>query len=155
MSLLTSAATNNLAALNIRTLIDFLAVKKFPIDKHHSVRHSAAMLAKELIAASTVPLVLSVLTEGEIYGYALIQRVRELSGGKIEWTEGMLYPVLHWMEKEDLIESEWREAETGRKRKYYRLRKEGKKALQEEKQQWLTVHETLTKLWKQHQPRLT
>lgn len=112
------------------------------------------MLSKELVAASTVPLVLSVLTEGETYGYALIQRVRELSGGKIEWTEGMLYPVLHWMEKEDLIESEWREADTGRKRKYYRLRKQGRKALQEEKQQWLAVHDTLARLWKQ-QPRLT
>jgi PadR family transcriptional regulator PadR len=107
------------------------------------------MLSKELVAASTVPLVLSVLTEGENYGYALIQRVRELSGGKIEWTEGMLYPVLHWMEEQDLIESEWRESETGRKRKYYLLRKDGRKALQEEKQQWMTVHETLTKLWKQ------
>lgn len=112
------------------------------------------MLSKELVAASTVPLVLSVLSEGENYGYALIKRVRELSGGTIEWTEGMLYPVLHWMEKEDLIESEWRESETGRKRKYYRLRKEGRKALHEEKQQWMTVHETLTKLWQQH-PRLT
>jgi DNA-binding PadR family transcriptional regulator len=105
------------------------------------------MLSKELVAASTVPLVLSVLTEGENYGYALIQRVRELSKGKIEWTEGMLYPVLHWMEKRDLIASEWREAETGRKRKYYRLRQEGRKALQSERQQWMTVHETLSKLW--------
>ena len=108
------------------------------------------MLSKELVAASTVPLVLSVLTEGENYGYALIQRVRELSAGKIEWTEGMLYPVLHWMEDEDLIESEWREAETGRKRKYYRLRKEGRKALREEKERWMSVHETLTKLWKSY-----
>jgi len=106
------------------------------------------MLSKELVAASTVPLVLSVLTEGESYGYALIQRVRELSGGKIAWTEGMLYPVLHWMEREKLIESEWREAETGRKRKYYRLRKEGRKALQIEQEQWLTVHTTLNRLWK-------
>lgn len=112
------------------------------------------MLSKELVAASTVPLVLSVLTQGESYGYELIQRVRELSGGRIEWTEGMLYPVLHWMEQEDLIESEWRESETGRKRKYYRLLKQGRKALQDEQQQWLTVHETLTKLWKP-QPRLT
>lgn len=112
------------------------------------------MLTKELVAASTVPLVLSVLTEGENYGYALIQRVRELSDGRIEWTEGMLYPVLHWMQKEAMIESEWREADTGRKRKYYRLRKEGHKALQKEKQQWLTVHETLTKLWNP-KPRLT
>ena len=106
------------------------------------------MLSKELVAASTVPLVLSVLTEGESYGYALIQRVRELSDGRIEWTEGMLYPVLHWMEKERLIESEWREAETGRKRKYYRLRKEGRKELREEKERWMSVHETLVKIWK-------
>lgn len=105
------------------------------------------MIPKELVAASTVPLVLSVLTEGESYGYALIQRVRELSGGKIEWTEGMLYPVLHWMEREDLIESEWREAESGRKRKYYQLRKEGRKALHKEKEQWMTVHTTLQQLW--------
>ena len=124
------------------------------LDKHCIARHSSAMLTKELVAASTVPLVLSVLTRGESYGYELIQRVRELSGGRIEWTDGMLYPVLHWMEDEDLIEAEWREAETGRKRKYYRLRKEGRKALQDEQQQWLTVHETLTKLWKT-QPRLT
>jgi PadR family transcriptional regulator, regulatory protein PadR len=112
------------------------------------------MLSKELVAASTVPLVLSVLTRGESYGYELIQSVRELSGGRIEWTEGMLYPVLHWMEDEGLIESEWRAAETGRKRKYYRLRQEGRKALHDEQKQWLTVHETLTKLWKMH-PRLT
>ena len=97
------------------------------------------MLSKELVAASTVPLVLSILAEGENYGYALIQRVRELSAGNIEWTEGMLYPVLHWMEEQGLIESDWREAETGRKRKYYRLRKEGRKALQTERRQWLTV----------------
>lgn len=106
------------------------------------------MLSKELVAASTVPLVLSVLTQGESYGYGLIQRVRELSDGRIEWTEGMLYPVLHWMENEGLIESAWREAETGRKRKYYRLRKEGRKALQTEREQWITVQKTFTKLWK-------
>jgi PadR family transcriptional regulator PadR len=110
------------------------------------------MLSKELVAASTVPLVLSVLTKGETYGYALIQSVRQLSGGRIEWTEGMLYPVLHWMEREGMIESEWRKAD-GRRRKYYRLRKEGRKALEAEQQQWMTVHATLMSLWKT-KPRL-
>jgi DNA-binding PadR family transcriptional regulator len=124
------------------------------LDKHCVVMHSAAMLSRELVAASTVPLVLSVLTEGENYGYALIQRVRELSAGRIEWTEGMLYPVLHWMQKQGLIEAEWREAETGRKRKYYRLRPAGRRALATEQNQWMTVHQTLTKLWKT-QPHLT
>ncbi len=112
------------------------------------------MLSKELVAASTVPLVLSVLVEGESYGYALIRRVRELSEGRIEWTDGMLYPVLHWMEQEKMIESEWRETEGGRRRKYYRLRKEGRTALSKERAQWLTVHTTLSKLWKAH-PSLT
>jgi PadR family transcriptional regulator, regulatory protein PadR len=105
------------------------------------------MLSKELVAASTVPLVLSVLSEGENYGYGLIQRVRELSNGGIEWTEGMLYPVLHWMEDQGLVESEWKQADSGRRRKYYRLRNAGRKALQTEQQQWLTVHTTLTRLW--------
>lgn len=109
---------------------------------------SFSVLSKELVAASTVPLVLSLLSDGESYGYALIQRVRELTGGQIDWTEGMLYPVLHWMEAEKMIESEWREAETGRKRKYYRIRREGKKALKEEQEQWMAVHTALTKLWK-------
>ena len=106
------------------------------------------MISKELVAASTVPLVLAVLSEGDSYGYALIQRVRELSDGRIVWTEGMLYPVLHWMEKRRLIQSEWRQGETGRRRKYYQLRPPGRKALEAEKQEWMTVHETLTKLWK-------
>lgn len=112
------------------------------------------MLSKELVAASTTTLVLSILSEGDSYGYALIRRVQELSAGKIQWSEGMLYPVLHWMEEEGLIESEWRDAETGRRRKYYRLRPDGRKALEADKQQWMTVHTTLSKLWK-IEPRLT
>jgi PadR family transcriptional regulator, regulatory protein PadR len=107
------------------------------------------MLSKELVAASTVPLVLSVLSKGESYGYELIQTVRELSDGEVEWTEGMLYPVLHWMEREKLIESEWRFAgEGGRRRRYYRIRKEGRKALRAEQQQWMVVQRTLEKLWR-------
>jgi len=114
----------------------------------------AFMVSKELVAASTTTLVLSILSEGESYGYALIQRVQEVSGGKLQWSEGMLYPVLHWMEKERLIDSEWRETESGRKRKYYRIRREGRKNLQAEKEQWTAVHSTLLNLWKT-KPRLT
>ena len=60
------------------------------------------MLSRELVAASTRPLLLSLLAEGESYGYALIQRVKELSGGELNWTGGMLYPVLHRLEEEGL-----------------------------------------------------
>ncbi len=106
------------------------------------------MLAKDLVAASSKPLVLSILAEGESYGYEIIQKVRELSGGHIEWSDGMLYPVLHRLEHEGLIESEWKEADTGRQRKYYFISAGGRKALKAERQQWLAVHNTLSKLWK-------
>ena len=110
--------------------------------------YRTAMLAKDMVAASAKPLLLSILAEGESYGYEIMQKVRELSGGHIEWSEGMLYPVLHRLEREGLIESEWKESENGRERKYYSLSSDGRKALNTERQQWLAVHNTLGRLWK-------
>ena len=107
------------------------------------------MLAKELVAASTEPLILSLLSKGESYGYALIQEVKRLSEDKIEWTDGMLYPVLHRMEREGWIKSRWGEAETGRKRKYYSLKSDGRRALKEQRGQWVTVSKLLKQLWKE------
>jgi DNA-binding PadR family transcriptional regulator len=104
-------------------------------------------LQKELVAASSVPMVLSVLTEGDNYGYAIIQRVKELSCGGIQWTDGMLYPVLHWMEDQDLVRSRWVVSDAGRKRKYYSLKSEGRKALRQQKEQWALVNSVLTQLW--------
>jgi DNA-binding PadR family transcriptional regulator len=104
-------------------------------------------LTKDLIAASAVPLILSLLEEGESYGYAIIRRVRELSGGGITWTDGMLYPVLHRLEAQGHISARWGESETGRKRKYYTLNTGGKRALRDQKEQWSLVQETLAKLW--------
>ncbi len=109
--------------------------------------HKRSMITKELVAASSRPLVLSILGEGESYGYAIIQRVKELSEEQLNWTDGMLYPVLHRLEREGLIVSEWRTPESGRKRKYYKLKAEGRAALKVEQEQWLQVHKTLTKLW--------
>ena len=109
--------------------------------------HSSAMPNKDLVAASARPLVLSILAEGENYGYAIIRRVRELSGGSLQWTDGMLYPVLHRMEREGLIRSTWRIPESGRRRKYYSLNEGGRRALQVERNNWMSVHETLEKVW--------
>ena len=106
------------------------------------------MLSKELTAASTRPLLLSLLEQGESYGYALVQQVKELSGGRIEWSEGMLYPVLHRLEEEGLIEAEWRVADSGKRRKYYRVRRSGRAALQQERQQWEVLNQTFKQLWK-------
>src|ERR1017187_5868515 len=110
---------------------------------------SLAMLSKELVAASTEPVILSLLSEGESYGYALIQEVKRLSGDRIEWTDGMIYPVLHRMENEGWIASRWGQAENGRKRKYYSLKKNGKKALARQREQWVTVSVVFKQLWKE------
>lgn len=105
------------------------------------------MLPKVLIAASVKPIMLSVLSDGEAYGYAIVQRIHNLSGGTIQWSDGTLYPVLHRLEADGLVSSSWRTADSGRKRKYYRLTPRGRKALEVEKRQWLDVHAVLAKLW--------
>src|SRR5712672_3303801 len=78
--------------------------------------YMGGMIQKELVAASTEPLILSLLANGESYGYELIQEVKELSGDKIKWTDGMLYPVLHRMEDNGWIKSRWVVMENGRNR---------------------------------------
>ena len=106
------------------------------------------MLAKELIAASTEPLILSLLSNGESYGYELIQEVQRLSSDRIEWSDGMLYPVLHRMEANGWIKSRWVEIENGRRRKYYSIRKDGQNVLKEKREQWNMVSSVLNGLWK-------
>lgn len=104
-------------------------------------------LSKELVAASSKPLVLAILARGENYGYAIIQEVRERSNGRLEWTEGMLYPVLHRLEDQKLIRARWVVGESGRKRKYYRLSPQGTRVLESERADWTAVHSTLKALW--------
>ena len=102
---------------------------------------------KDLIAASSTPIVLAILAEGDSYGYAILKRVRELSGGQMEWTDGMLYPVLHRLERLGHIEAQWQTAESGRRRKYYRITESGRAQLAEERRQWQTVDATLRGIW--------
>jgi PadR family transcriptional regulator PadR len=104
-------------------------------------------LNKDLVAASATPLVLAILAEGESYGYAIIKRVAELSGGHLQWTDGMLYPVLHRLERQGFVEANWVTSETGRKRKYYRITAAGQAQLDAQRQQWQVVDETLRGLW--------
>lgn len=103
---------------------------------------------KELIAASSTPLVLAILAEGDSYGYAILKRVQELSGGRMEWTDGMLYPVLHRLERTGHIQARWQVAETGRRRKYYRITPQGRSQLAEERRQWQAVDATLRGIWR-------
>src|SRR5438105_12214000 len=111
--------------------------------------HIASMIRKELVAASAEPLILSLLAKGESYGYAIIQEIRARSENQMQWTDGMLYPVLHRLENRGLIKSRWDESETGRKRKYYSLKKDGKRALEKHHEQWNVVHTVLAGLRKE------
>ena len=104
-------------------------------------------LGKDLVAASATPLVLAILTEGDSYGYAIIKRVTELSGGQLQWTDGMLYPVLHRLERHGYVTARWRTSDNGRRRKYYRITKEGRVQLTAHRQRWQVVDDTLRGIW--------
>src|SRR5688572_4300003 len=104
-------------------------------------------LGKDLVAASATPLVLAILMEGDSYGYAIIKRVAMLSGGHLHWTDGMLYPVLHRLERQGLVSTRWGTSDSGRKRKYYRITKDGRLQLVAQRQQWQVVDDTLRGIW--------
>ena len=105
------------------------------------------MPAKALTGASAQTIVLSILQQGESYGYKIIKRVSQLSGGEVEWSAGSLYTLMHRMKTEGLVESFWVEKAGERRRRYYRITQKGNKALEEEKQAWMSVHGIFVKLW--------
>jgi PadR family transcriptional regulator PadR len=105
------------------------------------------MISKNLIAASTKPIILALLYGGESYGYQILQRMRQVAGGRLAWSSAMLYPVLHRLEKDGIIRSKWKLSGEGRMRKYYFLTNLGRKELAAEREQWLSVHDALQSLW--------
>jgi DNA-binding PadR family transcriptional regulator len=102
---------------------------------------------KDLIAASSTPMVLAILAEADSYGYAILQRVRELSGGHLEWTDGMLYPILHRLERLGHVEARWEVGESLRRRKYYRITSQGRSQLTEERRHWQAVDAAPRGIW--------
>jgi DNA-binding PadR family transcriptional regulator len=102
---------------------------------------------KDLVAASATPLVLAILAEGESYGYAILKQVRALSGGELEWTDGMLYPLLHRLLRLGYVTTEWRTSPEGRRRKYYVITDDGRAALADQQRQWLAVTRALNDVW--------
>jgi len=102
---------------------------------------------KDLVAAAATPLVLAILAESDSYGYAILKRVSELSGGELQWTDGMLYPVLHRLERQGYIKGKWGTSEMVSKRKYYHLTKRGQAQLAEQCRQWRMVDAALRTIW--------
>ena len=92
---------------------------------------------------------LLVLAEADLYGYAILKRIADLSEGELSWTDGMLYPLLHRLERAGAIQSEWRTPDSGRRRKYYRLTESGQAALADQRSQWTVVATALDTLWQQ------
>ncbi|MDI6104700.1 helix-turn-helix transcriptional regulator [Actinoplanes sp. NEAU-A12] len=104
-------------------------------------------VTKDLVAASATPIVLGILAEGECYGYAILRRISDLSGGELDWTEGFLYPLLHRLERLGHVESSWQTAAGERRRKYYRITQQGLAELSEQHRQWETVLDALKQVW--------
>src|SRR5689334_10804035 len=104
-------------------------------------------LPKDLVAASAVPLVLGILARGESYGYAILAEVKRLSGGRLEWKDGMLYPVLHRLERAGWVTAALRDSPEGRRRRYYRITPAGRRCLGEHRRQWSLMSEVLALAW--------
>ena len=100
---------------------------------------------KEMLKGSTVILVLSMLDRKPMYGYQMIKEIEKESSGVFSFKEGTLYPILHSLESENIIESYWWGKEGSRQRKYYRLTTKGKSELKEKQQEWVTFRTTVDK----------
>lgn len=109
--------------------------------------------SKDLIAASTIPIVLSILQQGDNYGYQIIKEVQTISGGELNWKEGSLYPVLTKLEQNGFIRS-YKKQENGRTRKYYSIQQDGIQFLATIKNEWSSINQILANLWNS-QPNLT
>ena len=90
----------------------------------------------ELLKGTLALLILSLLSRKAMYGYEIAATVHRDTDGAFTWREGSLYPSLHKLEQTGLIVGEWEEKETGRKRRYYHITREGRAALKEKVQSW-------------------
>ena len=129
-----------IAGCNPRAIFPYtLVFYVYPLSKY--------MIPKNLTAASTKLIILGILRHGNSYGYLIIKQVKELSGGKLNYSDGMLYPVLHNLEKEGFIKSEWVMEDEPRPRKYYAITARGKNELIAEREHWTSVHDVLEAIW--------
>ncbi len=92
----------------------------------------------QLLKGTTTLLILGVIREDELYGYEISQRIRERSGAVITPGEGWLYPALHRLEAQGLLEATWRDGGIGPRRRYYRITKLGRELLEEHAAEWET-----------------
>jgi len=95
-----------------------------------------AMLDKEVKRGSTEMLILALVEDRARHGYEIAKLIEERSDGALQFHPASLYPLLYRMEKRGLIKGTWIEKAGQRRRRYYKLMPEGKKALNEQRQTW-------------------
>ena len=89
-----------------------------------------------LLKGTVEPIILKLVAERAMYGYEIIKVINERTRGAFEWKEGTLYPCLHRLECAGCIQSQWHEADNGRKRKYYVITRKGAALLNEKVSEW-------------------
>lgn len=103
-------------------------------------------LERELMRGAGPTAVLKLLSAGEMYGYELVEALSRQSGGVLAMGQSTLYPLLYNLEAKGLIKPEWRQADSGRERKYYRLTAKGRKRLAADSEQWQALAGAMTAL---------
>lgn len=103
-------------------------------------------IERELMRGAGPVAVLKLLQRGEMYGYELVEALSKRSDGVLAMGQSTLYPLLYNLEAKGLIEGVWREADSGRDRKYYRLTERGRKRLAEDIKQWQALAAAMTGL---------
>lgn len=93
---------------------------------------------KSLMTGSTTMLILKLLDSSDMYGYQMIEELERRSENVFTLKAGTLYPILHGLEQQGMVESYDQFADSVRPRKYYRLTKRGKELFQEKKSEWMT-----------------
>lgn len=94
------------------------------------------MYQKELLKGNTDTLLLSLLSKQPMYGYLIVKELSKRSAGYFQFKEGTLYPALHRLEKEGLVEARWIQASSGQERRYYNMTPKGMKVLSERLEEW-------------------
>ena len=89
-------------------------------------------------------LILKIVALGPCHGYAIAQRLRQISKDYFQVHQGSLYPALHRLENRGFLQADWRDTETGREAKFYALTKKGQRQLEEELEEWSRLTEAVT-----------
>jgi PadR family transcriptional regulator PadR len=105
-----------------------------------------SIMRKELVGASTMMLVLGTVARESSWGYEIVRKLNASADGLFEWSEGTIYPLLHKLEKQQLVRSRWQESESGRLRKYYSITAKGRAKLSAEAEGWSMFHRLIAQV---------